>query len=132
MKTVLVVEDEPINWMVFRKILTKRGGFLAKHTEDVEEVIRIAQLGEVDIILMDVSLRNSHYQGKAVDGIQITQLLKANPETARVPVIIITANTMEGDGETLLSRSGADGYIPKPVVDQQDFLNQIQAKLPQE
>jgi CheY-like chemotaxis protein len=38
MTTVLVVEDELINWRVFQKILTKVGGLGAKHTEDVEEV----------------------------------------------------------------------------------------------
>ncbi|MFM7323460.1 MAG: response regulator, partial [Nodosilinea sp.] len=39
MKTVLIVEDEPINARVFSKILTKRGGLAVKHTEDVEEVM---------------------------------------------------------------------------------------------
>lgn len=132
MTTVLVVEDDPINWRVFKKILTKRGGFVAKHTEDVEEVIKIAQSREADIILMDVSLRNSYYQGKAFDGIKITQLLKANPETANLPIILVTANGATGDRENLLQQSGADGYIPKPVVDHQDFVNQILAKLPQQ
>jgi CheY-like chemotaxis protein len=132
MTTVLVVEDDPINWRVFKKILTKRGGFVAKHTEDVEEVIKIAQSREADIILMDVSLRNSYYQGKAFDGIKITQLLKANPETANLPIILVTANGAAGDRENLLQQSGADGYIPKPVVDHQDFVNQILAKLPQQ
>jgi two-component system cell cycle response regulator DivK len=132
MTTVLVVEDDPINWRVFKKILTKRGGFIAKHTEDVEEVIKIAQSREADIILMDVSLRNSYYQGKALDGIKITQLLKANPETANLPIILVTANGAAGDRENLLQQSGADGYIPKPVVDHQDFVNQILAKLPQQ
>jgi CheY-like chemotaxis protein len=129
MKMVLVVEDDPINWRVFQKILTKRGGLAAKHTEDVEEVMQIAQSGEVDIILMDVSLRHSYYQGKAVDGIKIVQMLKANPQTANLPVILVTAFAMEGDREKLLAQSGADGYIPKPVVDHQAFVEQILATI---
>jgi len=129
MKMVLVVEDDPINWRVFQKILTKRGGLAAKHTEDVEEVMQIAQSGEVDIILMDVSLRHSYYQGKAVDGIKIVQMLKANPQTANLPVILVTAFAMEGDHEKLLAQSGADGYIPKPVVDHQAFVEQILATI---
>ncbi len=132
MKTVLVVEDDPNNWRVFQKILTKRGGLAAKHTEDVEEVMQIAQTGEADIILMDVSLSNSHYKGKPVDGIEITKMLKANPQTAKVPVILVTANASEGDRENLLNQSGADGYIPKPVIDQQEFINQILAMLPRD
>lgn len=127
MKTVLVVEDDPNNWLIFQKILTKRGGLVAKHSENVEEVMQIAQSGEADIILMDVSLTNSHYQGRAVDGIKITQMLKANPQTASLPVILVTAHI--GDRENFLIQSGADGFIPKPVVNHQEFVNQILAKL---
>jgi CheY-like chemotaxis protein len=127
MTTVLIVEDDPINFRVFAKILTKRGGLEVKGSEDVEEVLRIAQAKEADVILMDVSLSHSVYQGKAVDGIKITQILKSNPETADLPVILVTAHAMEGDKENFLKQSGADGYISKPVVDHQAFVNQILA-----
>ncbi len=63
MTTVLIVEDDVNNARVFSKILTKRGGMTVKHTEDVEEVMQIAQAREADIILMDVSLPHSLYQG---------------------------------------------------------------------
>lgn len=125
MKTVLIVEDEPINVQVFSKILTKRGGMSVKHTEDVDEVIKIAQSGQADVILMDVSLANSSYQGQRVDGVKITQLLKADERTMKLPVILVTAHAREGDREYLLAESGADGYIPKPIIDPQDFINQI-------
>ena len=125
MTTVLIVEDDPINLRVFSKILTKRGGLQVKSTEDVEEVIKIAQAGEADIILMDVSLAHSVYQGKSVDGIKITQLLKSDPQTSALPVILVTAHAMEGDRENFLKQSGADGYISKPVVDHEQFIAQI-------
>jgi CheY-like chemotaxis protein len=132
MTTVLVVEDNPLNWQIFQRILTRRGGLVAKHTEDVAEVIQLAEAGEVDIILMDIALCNSSYQGRPVDGIKITQMLKANPKTAKVPVILVTANAVEGDRENLLNQSSADGFIPKPVTDHRDFLAQILAMLPKE
>jgi two-component system, cell cycle response regulator DivK len=125
MTTVLIVEDDPINFRVFSKILTKRGGLEVKGTEDVEEVLRVARSREADVILMDVSLSRSVYEGKSVDGIKITQILKGNPDTADLPVILVTAHAMEGDRETFLKQSGADGYISKPVVDHQAFVNQI-------
>jgi CheY-like chemotaxis protein len=125
MTTVLIVEDDPINFRVFSKILTKRGGLEVKGTENVAEVLRIAQSGEADVILMDVSLANSFYQGKPVDGIKITQMLKADPKTASLPVILVTAHAMQGDRENFLKQSGADGYISKPVVDHQEFIDQI-------
>jgi len=130
MKTVLIVEDDPINARVFSKILMKRGGLAVKHTEDVEEVMQIAQAKEADIILMDVSLARSVYQGKSVDGIQITQMLKQDPETAHLPIILVTAHAMQGDRENFLKQSGADDYISKPVVDHEAFINQIMALLP--
>ncbi len=130
MKTVLIVEDDPINARVFAKILTKRAGLEVKHTENVEEVMQIALNRLADIILMDVSLSRSVYQGKSVDGIKITQMLKANPKTASLPVILVTAHAMEGDRHSFLTLSGADGYISKPVVDHQEFVEQIMALLP--
>jgi CheY-like chemotaxis protein len=132
MKTVLIVEDDLINARVFSKILTKRGGLDVKHTENVDEVMRIAQAREADIILMDVSLSRSVYQGKSVDGIKITQMLKSDPNTATLPIILVTAHAMEGDRENFLKQSGADGYISKPVVDHQYFVEQIIALLPKE
>ncbi|MBW4652450.1 MAG: response regulator [Kaiparowitsia implicata GSE-PSE-MK54-09C] len=131
MATVLIVEDDPINARVFTKILTKRGGLNVKHTEDVNEVMQIAQTHEVDIILMDVSLSGSFYEGKRVDGIRITQMLKEDPNTASLPVILVTAHAMEGDRENFLSQSGANDYISKPVIDHQKFVEQIMALLPE-
>lgn len=67
-------------------------------------------------------------------------MLKANPQTAKVPVILVTASVMEGDSlrdsfasrENFLKQSGADGYIAKPVIDHQEFLAQIVRMLPKE
>jgi two-component system, cell cycle response regulator DivK len=132
MKTVLIVEDDLVNARVFSKILTKRGGLEVKHTENVEEVMEIAHARAVDIILMDVSLSRSVYQGKSVDGIKITQMLKADPNTASLPIVLVTAHAMEGDRENFLRQSGANGYISKPIVDHQAFVDQIVALLPAE
>ena len=124
--TVLIVEDDPMNFRVFSKILIKRGGLNVQGSEDVEEILRLAKGCEIEVILMDVSLARSVYQGKSVDGIQITQLLKADPETASLPILLVTAHAMEGDREFFLRQSGADGYISKPVVDHEQFVLQVQ------
>jgi len=131
MKTVLIVEDDMINARVFSKILSKRGGFEVKHTEDVTEVMTIARERKADVILMDVSLSHSLFEGKPVDGIKITQMLKADPVTADLPVILVTAHAMQGDRENFLTQSGADGYISKPVIDHQKFIDDIVALMPQ-
>ena len=130
MKTVLIVEDDMINARVFSKILSKRGGCTVKHTEDVDEVMTIARDRQADVILMDVSLAHSLFEGKPVDGIKITQMLKADPITADLPVILVTAHAMQGDRESFLEQSGADGYISKPVIDHQKFVDDIAALMP--
>ena len=125
MTTVLIVEDDPINLRVFTKILTKRGGLEVKATEEVEELLKIAQSGLIDVILMDISLSNSQYKGKSVDGIHIAQLLKTDPQTAHLPILLVTAHAMAGNREQFLKQSDADGYITKPVIDHQQFIDQI-------
>ncbi len=129
MTTILIVEDDPMNYRVFSKILTKRGGMDVRGTEDVQEVLTLAKNKQVDLILMDISLANSQYGGKSVNGIEITQMLKADPDTATLPVILVTAHAMEGDKENFLAKSGADGYISKPVVDHEAFVTQIKAMI---
>lgn len=125
MTSVLIVEDDYTNLLVFSLILTKRGGLEVKSTEDVAEVLKIASSGEVDLILMDVSLSQSLYQGEPVDGIKITQLLKANSSTSSLPVVLVTAHAMEGYRQKFLEESGADDYITKPILDQQKFVDRI-------
>ncbi|MEQ8381061.1 MAG: response regulator [Coleofasciculus sp. A1-SPW-01] len=133
MKTVLIVEDEPINFRVFSKILTRRSGLNVKGTEDVEEAMKIAQAGDADIILMDACLAHSVYQGKPVDGIKMAQMLKADAQASNLPIIfVMPGNAMEGDCEALLKETGADGYIKKPIVDPQQFVDQILALLPKD
>ncbi|HEY9600753.1 MAG TPA: response regulator [Allocoleopsis sp.] len=131
MTTVLLVEDDPINVRLFSTILTKRAGLEVKHTEDVEEVMAIAQAGVADIILMDVSLANSTYRGKRMDGLKITQMLKANLISAKVPVILVTAHASPSDRETFLKASGANELIPKPILDQQQFVDKVLSFLPE-
>lgn len=129
MSTILLIEDDPYNVQILTLILTRRGRLQVKHTESGDEAMQLAALGEVDLILMDVSLCRSFYQGQSINGIALTQVLKQNPQTAHLPVVLVTGHAMEGDRENLLSQSGADDYIAKPIVDHQAFVDQIRALL---
>jgi two-component system, cell cycle response regulator DivK len=130
MATVLIVEDDSANILVFTKILTKRASLAVQSTENVDEVIQLANSGTIDLILMDVALSRSMYQGKSIDGLKITQMLKDSPATQAIPIILVTAHAMRGDRENFLKLSGADDYISKPVVDQQEFVAKILNLLP--
>ncbi len=128
-QTVLVVEDDPVNLRIFQKILKRRGNFNAVHSENVLEIIELTTSGAIDLVLMDVSLTNSHYDNQPVDGLWITKTLKSDPHTQDLPVILVTANAMVGDRERFLQKSGANDYISKPIVDQNQFIELIRQYL---
>lgn len=128
---ILLVEDDELNVVVFKKLLTKRGGFEVTHTEDVSEILELCQSGKIDLVIMDVSLGRSMYQGKFIDGVEITKLLKSDPRTSSIPVLLTTAHAMTEDRNAFLEESGADGYISKPVVDHAAFIETINRHLQQ-
>lgn len=121
MHRVLVVEDDPVSAMVIQHILTRRGGYDVLVTDNAATLLAQARQGAA-LVLMDVSLSATVYNGQKVDGIILTQLLRGDPQTAGIPVVLATAHAMHGDREDLLRRSGADAYVSKPIVDQQVFL----------
>ena len=132
MSRILVVEDDAKNAQILERVLSRRGGHVVTLSQDVERILGICERGEVDLVLLDVSLSGCTHGGEAVDGIWICQALKERLTT--VPVVLVTAHAMRGDREHFLCMSGADGYVTKPILDTQAFLDQLskllQARLP--
>ena len=122
---VVVVEDDAMNALLFRKLLEKRCGYQVSVTESPDELLRLVRAGDVGLVLMDVSLGNSRHEGQPVNGVDLCRLLKKDPATCRVPVILATAHAMRGDAEALLAESGADDYLSKPIVDHGAFVEQV-------
>ncbi len=129
---ILIVEDDELNVKFFELILTRRGGYEATTTEDVDEILDLARGHEIDLIIMDVSLENSTYMGEKIDGIGITKLLKADESTRDIPVLLATAHAMKGSREEFLQESSADNYISKPIVDYEAFLETVSGLLDKE
>ena len=124
---ILVVEDDPMNAKMFHLILTRTGGFEVEVTEDPARVVELARSGAIDLIIMDVSLSNSVWDGKPVDGLQISQRLKSDPETKSVPILLATAHAMKGTDQRFLRESGAEDYVSKPIVSADDLIARIRA-----
>ncbi|MFQ5803249.1 MAG: response regulator [Candidatus Methylomirabilales bacterium] len=122
MARILVVEDDPDSAVVMQRMLIKGGGHQAEVTEDAARVVALCRAGSVDLVLMDVSLTNSRYQDEAVDGLELTRMLKGDVETAHIPVLLVTAHAMQEDRDRFLKESGADGYVVKPIEDYEGFL----------
>ncbi len=120
MKHVLVVEDDAHNALLFRRILEKRAGCRVTVTEDPAEVLEHIRAGTVALVILDVSLRHSQWEGKPVGGVDICRMIRAaSPKW--VPVLLATAHAMRGDAESLIAESGADLYVSKPIVDHEKF-----------
>ena len=120
MKHVVVVEDDAHNAVLFRKILEKRAGCVVTLTEDPAEVLELLRGGDVSLLILDVSLRHSKWQGRPAGGVEICQLVRAQA-LPHVPILLCTAHAMRGDGERLLRESGADDYVAKPITDHESF-----------
>jgi CheY-like chemotaxis protein len=105
-KRVLLVEDNEDNLVVYRTIL-EHVGFQVIEARDGEEGVARAKSENPDIILMDISIPK-------MDGWEATERLKADKQTAAIPIIALTAHALEEDRLKAM-RAGCDGYLAKPV-----------------
>lgn len=105
-KTVLLVEDNEDNLVVYRTIL-EHVGFKVIEARDGEEGVNRAKENLPDLILMDISIPK-------MDGWEATQRLKAFENTKAIPIIALTAHALEEDRQKAL-QAGCDGYLAKPV-----------------
>ena len=106
MTHILLVEDNEMNRDMLSRRL-ERKGFEITIAVDGEEGVAKAFSVKPDLILMDMSLPK-------IDGWEATRQVKANPETASIPVIALTAHAMAEDREKALA-AGCDEYDTKPV-----------------
>jgi signal transduction histidine kinase len=105
-RKILYVEDNPVNRLLVRRVLTN-AGYVLLEAEDGLSGIQIAQEERPDLILMDIMI-------PGMDGYQVTTKLKSLPELAGTPIVALTAKVMEEDRKRALI-AGCDGYIPKPI-----------------
>ena len=105
-KTILLVEDNEDNLVVYRTIL-EHVGYKVIEARDGEEGVSRATQHLPDLILMDISIPK-------LDGWEATQRLKGASETRGIPIIALTAHALEEDRQKAV-QVGCDGYLAKPV-----------------
>jgi PAS domain S-box-containing protein len=113
--TILVVEDEEINWLYLNEILKNRVKVL-RAVSGREAVELVKQNPEIEIILMDIKLPD-------INGLELTKIIKTL--NGRIKVIAQTAYALSGDRESVIA-AGCSGYISKPV-NRDELLNLILA-----
>ena len=106
MPKILLVEDNEMNRDMLSRRLAKRGYILAIAVDGGTGVAMV-KTEKPDLILMDMSL-------PVIDGWEATKLIKADPETATIPIIALTAHAMDSDRQKALG-AGCDDFDTKPV-----------------
>ena len=104
--TILIVDDSPTEIHVLTRMLEK-AGYRVVSAENGEAGIEEARRIKPDLVLMDVVM-------PGLNGFQATRKLSSNPETAAIPIIMVTTKDQETDRAWGL-RQGAREYLVKPV-----------------
>jgi CheY-like chemotaxis protein len=111
----LIIEDNEKNRKLCRDVLQVKG-YRTIESETAEEGLKLAVEQSPALILMDIQL-------PGMDGITAMKQLKADPHTAKIPIIAITASAMTNNRTTMLAE-GFDGYQTKPIS-LKDFLGEV-------
>ncbi|MEJ5305241.1 MAG: response regulator [Ignavibacteria bacterium] len=129
MSKILIVEDDPFNVELFDLILKRLGNFETVVTDNFEKIFEELKNGSVDLVVMDVSLDNTYYERKKIDGIVLSRMIKEDEQLKHIPVIIVTAYAGDDDISRILRESRAEQCIKKPIINYQEFINLIKGYL---
>jgi CheY-like chemotaxis protein len=105
-KQIVAVDDSTV-FLMYISILLKRMGFEVVPVESGAEALKIVRLVEPDLIMLDVKM-------PGVDGIKVLTQVKDDPQTARIPVIMMSV-VEEGETVEKCLGIGAAGYLKKPL-----------------
>lgn len=119
MARVMVVDDSPTDKEFLKQILT-RAGHQVLEAGSGQDALTLVRQQKPDCVVMDVVM-------PGMNGFQATRMLTKDPETAAIPVIVVSSKSQETD-RLWAMRQGAREYIVKPVKEA-DLLGKIQSVL---
>jgi CheY-like chemotaxis protein len=103
---VLIGEDEPDNQVILQTVVESLLGARAEVAADGLAVLASVSRQRPNVILLDLMM-------PGLDGFQVTRQLKANPETASIPIVAVSALARPDDREAALA-AGCDDFVRKP------------------
>ncbi len=113
---VLVVDDDPQVLRLMRVNLELEG-YDVVSAPDGEEALEVVTSERPDVVVCDVMM-------PGVDGLTVLRNLRANPQTSKIPFVVVSAKAQRTDVKAALDM-GADKYITKPF-DPQDLLDAVE------
>lgn len=118
--TILIVENEVSNRILIERVLSTRG-YRCISASNGQEALNLLDKEKVDLILTDLSM-------PVLDGYQTTQLIRARPGMANVPIVAVTAYALNDESEAAM-RIGCTEYLTKPFKPRQ-LLEVVERLLP--
>ena len=112
MSVILIVEDNEKNMKLARDILQVKG-YSTLEAITGQDGVRLAKEKKPDLVLMDIQLPD-------ISGIEAFRQLRADPQTAAIPVVALTASVTPTD-RTQINQAGFSAFLGKPI-DLKDFL----------
>ncbi len=119
--TLLYIEDNAVNMLIVRELLAKRPRVVFHGAVDGESGVRMAREQQPTLVLIDMQLPD-------IDGTEVLRRLRADPLTASIPCIALSANAMPEDVRSARA-AGFDDYWTKPI-DLASFLGVIDRLMP--
>ncbi len=119
MSLVLIVEDNEKNLKLVRDVLQVKG-YETVEAGTAEDGLVLAASRKPDLVLMDIQL-------PGMSGIDALKALRADPATAHIPVIAVTASVMQQDRKHI-TEAGFDAYLSKPL-DIREFITTVKRVL---
>jgi PAS domain S-box-containing protein len=107
LRTLLYVEDNPANLKLIEQLIARRPDMRLLTARDGDLGIQLARANQPEVILMDINL-------PGISGIEALKILRADPATARIPIVALSANAMPRDVEKGL-QAGFFRYLTKPI-----------------
>lgn len=104
---LLYIEDNPVNALIVRGLIAQRANLSLDEADDGHSGIESARARRPDLILVDMQLPD-------IDGLEVLRRLRADPSTATIPCIALSANAMPEDIQRALGAGFAD-YWTKPL-----------------
>jgi adenylate cyclase len=112
--TILAVDDQPANLRLLDAVLSPRGYRVVRATSG-EQALELLPSSDVDLVLLDIVM-------PGIDGYEVCRRIRSAPETAFLPVVMITASGHQE--KTRAIEAGADDFVSKPF-DQSELLARV-------
>lgn len=120
MAKIMIVDDDPNIGLLVEMTLRKKGNFEIVNCSNGEMALAAMEKDKPDLVLLDIMM-------PGIDGYEVCRIIKGNPETKFISVIILSARREMGDKIKGMDL-GADDYIIKPF-DPDELLSRVRARL---